>query len=194
MARESSISPESFEEMLAWLDPDREVAAGLYLELREDLANIFKWKGCTDLEGLTDEVFERVARKVHEVRPTYIGDPRLYFRAVANNVAREDLKKAMKRLPIEEVDPPAQQTTQIEEETVQIEECLHSCLQKLSPENRKLIVDYYVKEKTARIVNRSELAEQLETSVETLRVRAYRIRRSLHRCIERCLKHEAQEK
>jgi RNA polymerase sigma factor (sigma-70 family) len=194
MARDSSISLEDFEEMLAWLDPDREVAATLYLQLREDLANILKWKGSTDPEGLTDEVFERVARKVHEVRPTYEGDPRLYFRAVANNVAKEDLKKAKTRVPLEGRDLPQQKTTEIDEETVAVEECLQSCLEKLSTENRKLIVAYYVKEKQAKIDSRSELARQLQTSVETLRVRVYRIRKSLRQCIERCLKHKAQEK
>ena len=63
MARDSAIPTESFEEILAWLDPDREIAASLYLRLREDLAKIFKWRGCSDPEGLTDEVFDRVAKE-----------------------------------------------------------------------------------------------------------------------------------
>ena len=93
MARDSAIPPESFEEILAWLNPDRDVAATMYVQLRHDLAKIFMWGRCTDPEGLTDEVFDRVARKVHEVRPTYVGDPRLFFRAVANNRVKEDLKR-----------------------------------------------------------------------------------------------------
>ena len=194
MPHDFPVSPESFEEILAWLSPDREIAATMYVQLRHDLAKIFTFRGCADPEGLTDEVFDRVAKKVEEVRPTYVGDPRLYFRAVANNVAKEDLKKAKTRVPLEGQDLPQQKTTEIDEETVAVEECLQSCLEKLSTENRKLIVAYYVKEKQAKIDSRSELARQLQTSVETLRVRVYRIRKSLRQCIERCLKHKAQEK
>ena len=67
MARNSAIPPESFEEILAWLNPDREVAATMYVQLHHDLAKIFTYRGFIDPEALTDEVFDRVARKVHEV-------------------------------------------------------------------------------------------------------------------------------
>jgi RNA polymerase sigma factor (sigma-70 family) len=192
MTRNSAIPTESFEEILAWLNPDRDVAANLYLQLREDLANIFKWRGCSDLEGLTDEVFDRVARKVHEVRPTYKGDPRLYFRAVANNLVKETLKKTKTQVSLEDVDLPDPKTTESKEvEPADMDECLQSCLQKLRAENRKLILGYYAKEKQAKIDHRSELAQQLGISVETLRVKVYRIRVALHRCIKRCLEHKA---
>jgi RNA polymerase sigma factor (sigma-70 family) len=195
MARDSAIPPESFEEILAWLDPDREVAATMYVQLRHDLANIFKWRACSDPEGLTDEVFDRVAKKVHEVRPTYVGDPRLYFRAVANNVIRENLKNVKTQVSLDDDELPEPITTKCEEDDMlDMEECLQSCLPKLSPKNRKLIVAYYAKEKQAKIDNRSELAQQLGISVETLRVKVYRIRVSLQECIERCLESNANAK
>jgi RNA polymerase sigma factor (sigma-70 family) len=195
MARDSAIPPESFEEILAWLDPDREVAATMYVQLRHDLANIFKWRACSDPEGLTDEVFDRVAKKVHEVRPTYVGDPRLYFRAVANNVIRENLKNVKTQVSLDDDELPEPITTKCEEDDMlDMEECLQSCLPKLSPKNRKLIVAYYAKEKQAKIDNRSELAQQLGISVETLRVKVYRIRVSLQECIERCLESKANAK
>jgi DNA-directed RNA polymerase specialized sigma24 family protein len=74
------------------------------------------------------------------------------------------------------------------------EECLNSCLQSLSSEKRALILAYYAKEKQAKIDHRTELAQQLGTSVETLRVRAHRIRATLEECILRCLKRKAQGK
>src|SRR5205085_8257641 len=151
MARDSAIPTESFEEILAWLNPDREVAATLYVQLRHDLAKIFTYRGCVDPEGLTDEVFDRVARKVHEVRPTYEGDPRLYFRGVANNVVMETIKKSRTEVSIEGIDLPTQKTIETKDETADIEECLQSCLQKLSAENRELILSYYAKEKQAKI-------------------------------------------
>jgi RNA polymerase sigma factor (sigma-70 family) len=191
MARNSEIPAEGFEEILAWLDPDREIAATMYVQLRQDLANIFKWRGCSDLEGLTDEVFDRVARKVHEVKPTYVGDPRLYFRAVANNLVKETIKKARTRVSLEDVDLPEPITIASEEEAEKMDQCLQSCLRKLSSENRDLIVAYYAKEKQAKIDQRSELAQRMGISVETLRVKAHRLRKSLQECIERCLEREA---
>lgn len=189
MVRDSAIPPQSFEEILAWLDPDRDVAANLYLQLREDLANIFRWRGCDDPEGLTDEVFDRVAKKVREVRPTYQGDPRLYFRAVANNLVKENLKKAKSQVSLEDVDLKQPITIESQdEEAAEIEECLQSCLQNLSTKNRELILGYYAEEKQAKIDHRSELAQRLGIKLETLRVRVFRIRTSLQECIERCLK------
>ena len=195
MPRDSPVPPESFEKILAWLNPDREVAATMYVQLRHDLAKIFTFRGCADPEGLTDEVFDRVAKKVEEVRPTYVGDPRLYFRAVANNLVKEDLKRAKTQVSLEEPELREPTTTESDEDNAEdMEECLRSCLQKLSPENRKLIVNYYAKEKQAKIDHRSELAQQLEISVETLRVKVYRIRVSLQGCIERCLENKVQRK
>ena len=195
MARNSAVPTESFEEILAWLNPVREVAATMYVQLRHDLAKIFSFRGCTDPEGLTDEVFDRVAKRIDEVRPTYVGDPRLYFRAVANNLVKEDLKKAKTKISLEESEFREPTTTESDEDDAEdMEECLRSCLQQLSAENRKLIVEYFVKEKQAKIDHRSELAQQFGISVENLRVKVYRIRVSLQACIERCLKSKAQQK
>lgn len=199
MTRDSAIPTESFEEILAWLNPDREVAAAMYVQLRHDLAKVFLWRGCSDPEGLTDETFDRVAKKVHEVRPTYQGDARLYFHAVAKNLVKEDIKKRTTHLSLEDVDPQKrplnQPTPEIEDETAaDRHECLELCLGELSADKRELIRAYYAKEKQAKIDNRSELARQFGTSVETLRVNVYRIRKSLEQCIERCLELKARQK
>lgn len=194
MARDSALPPESFEEILAWLNPDREVAGAMYVQLRHDLAKLFLWRRCGDPEGMTDEVFDRVSKKVHDVRPTYVGDPRLYFLGVANNLIKENFKKLKTHVPLEEVDLTLQQTTEREPEDEAIYDCLQLCLQKLNTETRAMILAYYAKEKQAKIDHRSELAERLGISVETLRVRVYRIRVSLEECIERCLKRDVERK
>ena len=195
MARDSAIPPESFEEILAWLNADRDVAARMYVQLRHDLAKLFLWGRCADPEGMTDEAFDRVARKIHEVRPTYEGDPRLYFRAVANNLIKENHKKIKTQLSLEGIDLPGPQVTDVEDEIVaNTEECLQLCLQKLSGDKRELILAYYAKEKQAKIDHRNDLAQKFGITVETLRVRVFRIRESLAECIERRLKRKAQGK
>jgi RNA polymerase sigma factor (sigma-70 family) len=199
MARDSAIPPESFDEILAWLNPDREVAADMLVQLRHDLEKIFQWRGCSDPEGLTDEVLDRVAKKVHEVRPDYEGDPRRYFHAVANNVVKEDIKKRTTHLSLDDVDPLKNPLTQPEPEAedetqADRDECLQLCLRELSDDKQALIRAYYEKEKQAKIDNRSELARQFGMSVQTLRVKVYRIRQSLDQCIERCLERKAQQR
>jgi DNA-directed RNA polymerase specialized sigma24 family protein len=110
-------------------------------------------------------------------------------------VVKEDLKKARTQVSLDESELPEPITTErVEDDTEDIEECLRSCLQKLSAENRKLIVEYFANEKQAKIDHRSELAHQFGISVENLRVKVYRIRVSLQGCIERCLKSKAQQK
>ncbi|HEX5886083.1 MAG TPA: sigma-70 family RNA polymerase sigma factor [Pyrinomonadaceae bacterium] len=180
MARDLAVSPESFEEILAWLSANREIAATKYVQLRHDLAKIFIWRGCNDPEGLTDEVFDRVAKKVHEIRATYEGDPRLYFRAVANNLIKETLKQGKTHVPLESLNLPQQSidTDERKEEALKI---LEACIEELSATERQLVLRYYLLEKH----DRQKLSTDLAISYETLRVRVHRIRQRLKRKIER---------
>ena len=188
MPRNSDIPPESFDEILAWLDPDRELAGGLYVDLRRDLGKIFAWNHCTDPEGMTDETFDRVAKQVHDLRDTFEGNPKLFFYGVAKNLIKENQKKAKLHVSIEDVDLPGNPPQEAEEESPDLrEECLRACLGALTKEKRDLILAYYAKEKQAKINHRTEMARRLGVPIETLRVRAYRIRGTLEVCIERCL-------
>lgn len=187
MARDRTILPQSFDEILKWLSPDPEKAANIYVQLQNDLTKIFAWNRCADPEGLTDEVFDRVARKVHDVRPNFEGDPRLFFYGVARNLLKESPKRIKKHVSLEGTALPASESPVEDESASMREECLHACLQELSAEKRELVLGYYAKEKQAKIDHRTEMARQLGVSVETLRVRVHRIRGTLERCIERCL-------
>ena len=194
MARDS-IPPESFDEILAWLNPDRDVAGSIYVQLRDDLTKVFTWNRCPDPEGLTDEVFDRVAKKVHHLRDSYVGDPKLYFYGVARNLIKEIPKKLKMQMSLQGTEPASDPRSELEQETtIMREDCLRWCLQRLSEEKRELILAYYAKDKQAKIDHRTEMAQRLGISVETLRVKAYRIRSTLEHCIERCLERMAQNK
>ena len=65
-------------------------------------------------------------------------------------------------------------------------DCLRACLQRLSSENRELILQYYSGEKSAKIDSRKKLSQRLGIPVNTLRMRALRIRENLQRCVENC--------
>ena len=144
---------------------------------------------------MTDEVFDRVAKKVHEVRQTYVGKPKLYFYGVARNLIKEIHHKIKTHTAVEGTEPASNPRSEAEQETADMrEDCLRSCLQKLREEKRELILAYYAKEKQAKIDHRTEMAQQRGITVETLRVKAYRIRSTLEECIVRCLERTAQNK
>jgi DNA-directed RNA polymerase specialized sigma24 family protein len=57
----------------------------------------------------------------------------------------------------------------------------------LSPDNRELILQYYNGEKGEKIQNRKKLLDRLGIPVNTLRMRALRLRERLQGCVEECL-------
>jgi RNA polymerase sigma factor (sigma-70 family) len=189
MPDDSDIPPDGFDEILDWLDPDRERAAQIYEELRQRLIKIFGWNGCADPEGMADETFDRVAKKIHDARPTYKGNPRLFFYGFANNLVKEYRKKLGLSVSLDDdFDRPAPEPEEEEDEAPDVEkECFHACLQKLSRENRDLILSYYAEEKQAKINHRKDLARQLGVTMTTLRVRMARIRTSIEECVARCV-------
>jgi len=188
MRQRYELPPESFDELLAWLNPERRVAAERYLELRHSLVKIFAWNRCSDPDGMADETLDRVAKQVGRLKETYEGNPNLFFYGVANNLIREYQKKIKTHVPIEDVDLPDEAGHESDVElTLAREECLRKCLQKLNSEKREQVLAYYSKEKHAKIDHRAEMARKLGISVENLRVRMCRIRVALEDCIEKCI-------
>ena len=64
--------------------------------------------------------------------------------------------------------------------------CLEECLGKLPATDHNLVLTYYREDKQAKIDQRKELAQQLGTGMNALRIRACRIRAVLQDCVERC--------
>src|SRR6266850_1357709 len=110
MPRDSDIPPASFDDLLAWINPDRELAGSIYVDLRQALVKIFGWNHCADPEGMADETFDRVAKQVQHLRDTFEGDPKLFFYGVARNLIKEYQRKVKSYVSIENVeltgDPP----------------------------------------------------------------------------------------
>jgi RNA polymerase sigma factor (sigma-70 family) len=181
--KEWSLTQESFDKLLAWLDSDRELAGKRYEEIRLRLIKLFKCRGCLEPEELTDETINRVTKKLPEIIETYVGEPLRYFIGVAHNVHLEYLRKRSETQKIEPP-PPAEVQDEIEPEY----ECLEKCLEQLSERNRELVLQYYQGEKQVKIKRRQVLAERLGTKLTTLRLQAFRIRANLKLCIQDCLR------
>lgn len=194
MPRNSDIPSDSFNELLDWLNPDRDLAARMYEEIRRDLIKVFGWNKCIDPEGMADETFDRVAKKAHQLKDSFQGNRKLFFYGVANNLIKEYRKTVKTYVSLDEVEIAENPPAKFEEETAEArEECLQTCLLELTAEKRNLLIAYYAKEKRAKIDQRAKMAQQLAVSIETLRVRMCRIRSELVECIERCLDERAKK-
>ena len=176
---------EHFDNFLQWLDPDRERAGEKYNEIRRSLIKIFSWKGCSDAEFLADQTLDRVMSRVPELRRTYSGNPSLYIYGVAKKVLSEPRTRSVE---LEDSVAESPGVTDIKNEKMY--DCLQRCLSNLNPSSRELILSYYSQEHTKKISHRKDLAEKLGISANQLRVRMYRIRKTLDTCVKACMEQE----
>jgi DNA-directed RNA polymerase specialized sigma24 family protein len=177
------LTPDAFEQLLGWLDPNRDSAGYRYEEIRYRLIRIFARRGCYEAEELADETINRVARKVKEIAPTYDGDPAHYFCGVGQKVYQEYLKEQIKQNPGEPPPSPPREDDELEVWY----QCLERCLERLNPEGRDLILRYYEEVKQRKIDYRRQLAQSLGVTSTTLRIRTHRIRGGLEICIRDCI-------
>lgn len=191
MVKQRGLTKEGFEELLLWLDPDRDRAGRRYEEIRRSLIRIFTWRGYGDAEDLADETFNRAAEKAHTVKEGYMGDPVAYFYGIANRLIKERQREAASREQLEEAKlqsaPPDEGREEEGVKAERISECLRRCLQELSPKQRDIFLRYHLGETPDQISRRKELAARLGIAHGALRVRVHRIRALLEDCIERCL-------
>jgi len=184
--RKWALTQEAFDELLSALDPDRESAAEKYLEIRGNLARFFEWRGCQFPEDHADETINRVAKRVSEGEE--IRNPAGYFLGAARMLLLEIHKeRAKERQALGELAYAESASYEFEELEPRVK-CLERCLGNLSTENRELILQYYQGEKGAKIENRKRLTDRFKVPLNTLRMRALRLREKLQVCVEDCLK------
>jgi RNA polymerase sigma factor (sigma-70 family) len=181
---------EQFDGLMAWLSSSTENPGDKYETIRQSLVKLFVWNGCWDAEDLADETIDRVMRKVPEIAIDYSGDPALYFYGVARMMLKE--RRRQKTISSESQSLESRLTTrsQQSDDTDEINrrfECLEECIGKLPADSRELILDYYQEEKRAKIDFRQQIAQRMGMDVENLRVKVFRIRASIYKCMEKCM-------
>jgi RNA polymerase sigma factor (sigma-70 family) len=182
---------DNFDALLAWLSNDRDQAGRKYEEIRHSLINIFSWRGCNDAEDLADETITRVACKINEITPGYVGDPALYFYGFARRLLMEVHRRDQLRAEPETIDTIKDSAVITEQDDLEQEfECLEQCLQELSASDRELVLAYYQQEQP-KIDHRKQLARRLQIGPNALRVKVHRIRLALQSCIEKCLQNRS---
>jgi RNA polymerase sigma factor (sigma-70 family) len=167
--------------LLAWLDPDREIAGQKFEVIRAGLIRIFVSKGFSDAEDLADEAINRVMKRLPEIRDTYVGEPVKYFHGVARFIVREMIRR--KEVAVEVV-PVSSSEEEIHSDEY---DCLLKCLRFLQVEKRELILDYYIYDGRDKIAQHRRLASELGITEGALRGRAHHVRGNLEKCIQQCI-------
>jgi len=180
-----ALNQEAFDKLLVAFDLDRDTAGRKYLEIRNNLTRFFQWRGCSFPEDHADETINRIAKRVAE------GEAILNHSGYAMGVARLlllEINKGRQREQSALAEIGAAPDVYVPEDDDESRlTCLRSCLQTLSPDNRELILQYYQGEKGEKIENRKKLLDRLGIPVNTLRMRALRLRERLQACVEECL-------
>ena len=183
------MTPDNFEELLLWLDPDpdgtgipnRDRGAEKYETIRARLIRIYRNRGWHRPEEIVDQTTERICRKVKRLRVTYKGDPALYFYAVAKRVYQELRRELRREDSLPDLDPRQYDS----DEDLELRHAwLEHCLKTLKPESRDLILRFYQGEKREKIDNRKQLAAELGISARALSLRALHIRQKLFACMQ----------
>ena len=180
-----TLTQDAFDRLLIALGGDRDSGGEKYLEIRANLTRFFEWRGCSFPEDHADETFNRIARKIDEGEE--ILNPAGYAMGVARLVLLEIMKSRQReQSALNEIGTSGEVYVAADDGEDRLE-CLQNCLQTLSPDNRELILEYYKGEKSEKIQNRKKLQDRLGIPVNTLRMRALRLRERLQSCVEECV-------
>jgi DNA-directed RNA polymerase specialized sigma24 family protein len=180
-----TLTQDSFDRLLVALGGDRDSGSEKYLEIRSNLTRFFEWRGCSFPEDHADETFNRIAKKIDEGEQ--ILNPVGYAMGVARFLLLEILKSRQReQTALNEIGTAGDVYVAADDGEDRLQ-CLRNCLQSLSPDNRELILQYYQGEKGEKIQNRKKLLDRLGIPVNTLRMRALRLREKLQGCVEECL-------
>ena len=188
-----TLTKEAFDKLLTSLDAEPDLAGEKYLIIRRNLVRFFEGRGCPFGEDHADEVINRLARRcaegevIHDINGYCYGVARLLLLEIFKEQARQTSALAEARHELRLVDCTQSDAEELDRSRARLE-CLAGCLERLPPDGRKLVVDYYEGDKQSRIANRKRLTETLGIPNQALRSRALRLRDKLETCISSCLK------
>ena len=186
-----SLSPEAFNLLLERLAPDPSKAAERYELLQLKLTKTITWKGCpqTDAEMLADLTLDRIAARIEggEVIENINAYAYQVLRFVWLEYSRKRIEEpAGDDLPEIAVAPDM---SFLDEPSVRLN-CLRKCMNEVVPDDadRTLIVGYYDAESGKKNKDqRKDLAAKLGLTMNTMKVKACRLRARLEKCINECV-------
>jgi DNA-directed RNA polymerase specialized sigma24 family protein len=168
---------DDFEEFLSRFEADALSYEARYKRLRKKLSKFFAWRYTTDPEGLADETIARLVNKLTSGEGSSIIKPYAYVYTIAHHVFQEYQRDQTKREKI---------TVELIHQDSQVIndgfDCQKYCFNALAPENRDLLENYYADDES-----KQALAENLEITLNALRILIFRLKRDLKKCRKKCL-------
>jgi DNA-directed RNA polymerase specialized sigma24 family protein len=175
-----TIDAESFDGLLAALNPDRAAASAEYERTRLRLIRFFSIQQASSPEDLADSAFNRIARRIAEGEE--IRNARQYLSGIARMLLLEDRYKRRQEEYALRMVANATNDSLTDEE---LPEALDACLETLPAGGRQLLERYYSAEGRRRIALRQKMAEEMGMDLNALRNRALRLRERLEECIQK---------
>jgi RNA polymerase sigma factor (sigma-70 family) len=185
MSRQHTITQAGFDRFLSCLSENRETAGLEYERIRGRLVLYFQCRDIVLSEDCADEAINRVIVKLEAGQE--IRDPVTYVFGVARMILQESARAQGKQQAIEDDWVVSPALPEQDDELQRRMDCLRNCLRNLPDEDRALITQYYQEEKRAKIDLRQELARRFGIDPNALRVRAFRLRNSLQKCVRSCM-------
>lgn len=197
LKKDWAMTAEAFEKLLNWLDPNADAAGEKYEKIREKLMKLFKWRNCTPEEDYADKTIDRVARRVFENAEIDVKDPYTYFHGIALNVIRE-FWRGQQRYSHEDIDETSESELSTASPAQKMEEeiekdfaeqrygCMRKCLGTLPQDTKEFITEYHQGERNKDI--RKQMSERMKIPMNALRIRAFRVRESLEKCVDKCVR------
>jgi DNA-directed RNA polymerase specialized sigma24 family protein len=181
---------ESLDKILDLLGgPNEEAAAIEYRKLHLRLSRFFEWNGVEDPEALADEAIDRLGRRALEEAVTErIRNPSAFVLGIARLILREEIRRQQRTVEaIRHLEIQGEVSTSEDEA---MDEALKHCLEKLSHERRRLLLEYYTYSGNEKVRKRQRLTEELGLTVNSLRNRVLRARQDMEACMRKFLSKE----
>ncbi len=128
--------------------------------------------------------------KIPSIVEEYQGDPVRFVYGVARNVYLEYWRRPV-GIPLQECSELAMRSDDSQVEILHA--CLEASMEELDPDERELILEYYLYDKSAKIDYRKKLATRRGLAMNALRIKAYRIRQRLYERMLDCLASRTQK-
>lgn len=182
-----SASADALHRFLGLLDPDPERAGAIYRRLHLKLQFFFEghFRTAHHAPELADESIDRMIGKMGSELDLAPREIQTYLLGIARFVLKEQQRKRrFETLDFEPMDLQVPIDELLDGDLRR--DCLDRCLAQLPAEEQRIIVDYYAYEKREKIEAHRGTATNWGHSGGALRVKVFRIRRSLEKCIRKC--------
>jgi DNA-directed RNA polymerase specialized sigma24 family protein len=180
MRHDWELTGEAFENLLAFLHPDRDTAATIYLRLRLKLTKFFEYNVASNPDDEADEVLDRLTKKITEGQNIQNVDAFAY--GIARMVLVEFRRKRFRKEKALSHLLYDLQLIAREQDIELRHECLTQCLAHIMGERSDLLLEYY----RSGSSEKRELAARLKVSENALRLMVFNSKPKLKKCLQKC--------